>query len=99
MSEKIETYESVWHALAEGPAEAGIMELRSQLMLEIRRRVMAWDVTQTEAARRLGISQPRLNDLLQGRVQHFRLDMLTKLAGKAGLKVKLQVEETLVSSP
>jgi len=43
------------------------------------------------AARRLGITQPRLNDLLRGKIDKFSLDMLIDLAGKAGVKVRLQI--------
>jgi predicted XRE-type DNA-binding protein len=48
-------------------------------------------VPQTIAAKRLGITQPRLNDLLRGRVDKFSLDALVELAARAGLKVSLQI--------
>ena len=50
-------------------------------------------MTQAEAARRLGITQPRLNDLLRGRITNFSLDALINLAGQAGLKVRLEIAE------
>ncbi len=60
----IEYYDSVWDAIEDTPEEALNMRLRSALMAKIAGRVREWDITQKEAASRLGITQPRLNDLL-----------------------------------
>jgi predicted XRE-type DNA-binding protein len=65
--------------------------MRSNVLIAIEQRVRAWNVTQTEAARRLGVTQPRLNDLLRGRIQNFSLDALVDLAAKAGLSVRLDI--------
>ena len=86
-----EAFESVWDALEDTPTEAENMRLRSRLMIAISQAVAAWDVTQTEAARRLGVTQPRLNDLLRGRIGNFGLDALVALAARAGLAVHLKV--------
>ena len=86
-----EVYESVWDALEDTPAEAGNMKLRSSLMIAISEAVSAWGVRQTEAAKRLGVTQPRLNDLLRGRVGKFSLDALVALAARAGLAVHLEI--------
>lgn len=50
-------------------------------------------MTQAEAAHRLGITQPRLNDLLRGRITNFSLDALINLAVQAGLKVRLDIAD------
>jgi predicted XRE-type DNA-binding protein len=86
-----EIYESVWDALEDTPADAENMKLRSSLMIAISEAVSGWRVTQTEAARRLGVTQPRLNDLLRGRVGKFSLDALVALAARAGLAVHLEI--------
>jgi predicted XRE-type DNA-binding protein len=86
-----EVFESVWDALEDTPAEAENMKLRSSLMIAISEAVSGWRVTQTEAANRLGVTQPRLNDLLRGRVGKFSLDALVALAARAGLAVHLQI--------
>lgn len=91
MSTKSRPFESVWHALAKTDAEAATMRLRADVMIALRDRIEAWRVTQAEAAKRLGISQPRLNDLLKGRLENFSLDMLTKLAVRAGLKIEMKL--------
>jgi predicted XRE-type DNA-binding protein len=69
------------------------MTMRSNLLIAIEQRVRSWQVTQAEAARRLGITQPRLNDLLRGRITNFSLEALINLAGQAGLKVRLDIAE------
>lgn len=88
-----QTFANVWDALEDSPAEAANMSLRSGLLIAIEQRVRGWKVTQAEAARRLGISQPRLNDLLRGKITNFSLDMLVKLATQAGLVVRIEVGE------
>ena len=86
-----QTFANVWDALEDTQAEAASMTLRSNVLIAIEQRVRGWNVTQTEAARRLGVTQPRLNDLLQGRIQNFSLDALVDLATKAGLTVRLDI--------
>jgi predicted XRE-type DNA-binding protein len=86
-----EVFENVWDALEDTPTEAENMKLRSRLMIAITETVSAWQVIQTEAARRLGVTQPRLNDLLRGRVGKFSLDALVALAARTGLAVHLEI--------
>jgi predicted XRE-type DNA-binding protein len=93
MAEKPKVYDSVWKALAKDEAEAQTMRLRADLLIALRDRVASWKVTQAEAAKRLGTSQPRLNNMLQGRIESFSLDMLTKLACRAGLKVEMKLRK------
>ena len=88
-----QSFDNVWDALEDTPAEAANMSMRSRLMIAIEQRVRKWDVTQAEAARRLGITQPRLNDLLRGRITNFSLDTLINLAAAAGLSVRLDVAD------
>jgi predicted XRE-type DNA-binding protein len=88
-----QSFSNVWDALENTPAEAASMTMRSNLLIAIEQRVRSWQVTQAEAARRLGITQPRLNDLLRGRITNFSLEALINLAGQAGLKVRLDIAE------
>jgi predicted XRE-type DNA-binding protein len=66
-----ETFDSVFDALADTPAEAVNMTARADLLLAIRERVKAWQaqggLTREEAAARLGVTRPRLNDLMRAR--------------------------------
>ena len=85
------TFDNVWDALEESPEEAATMTMRSSVMIAVNKKVRCWDTTQARAARRLGITQPRLNDLLHGKINKFSLDTLLTLATRAGLKVKIDI--------
>ena len=63
-----------WDALADTPREAANLKVRSELMSQIATLVRERGWTQVEAARRCGVTQPRLNDLLRGRLSRFSLD-------------------------
>ncbi|HEX6118803.1 MAG TPA: XRE family transcriptional regulator [Dongiaceae bacterium] len=91
---KIEEYESVWDAIEDDPAERERLKMRSALLTALRRKIEGWKVTQGTSAKRLNITQPRLNDLLKGRFNKFSLGALFDLATRAGLKVKLTIGET-----
>ncbi len=67
------------------------MKARDSLMTAIRDAVDSWKLTQAEAAKRLGVTQPRMNDLLRGRIDKFSLDALMLLAIEAGLTVGWRV--------
>ncbi len=69
-------YSSVWDALEDTREAAENMKIRSTLLLALQDYVSGLGVTQVEAAQQLGITQPRLNDLLQGRIDQFSLDAL-----------------------
>ena len=88
---KTQRFASVWDALEDTPAEAASMKARSELMMAVRDAVESWDITQARAARRLKITQPRLNDLLRGRINKFSLDALIDLAYQAGLSVRVKI--------
>ena len=84
---KRQSFTNIWDAIENTPAEAANMTLRSRLLIAIEQQVRGWNVTQAVAARRLGITQPRLNDLLRGKIINFSVDTLIELAAKAGLEV------------
>jgi predicted XRE-type DNA-binding protein len=86
-------FDSIWDALENSPAEAANMKARAGLMIAIRDAVDGWQLTQAEAAKRLGVTQPRMNDLLRGRIDKFSLDALMILATEAGLTVEWRVSK------
>ncbi len=86
-----QTFENVWDALEDSPAAAANMTARSDLMIVLEQTIRGWGLTQAEAAKRLGITQPRLNDLLRGRIGKFSLDALMNMAAAAGLEVRVEV--------
>jgi len=89
---KIETFESVWDALAETPEEAANLRARSDLMRQLAEIIKAHDWKQAEAAQHCGVTQPRVNDLLRGRVSRFSLDALVNIATALGRRVHIELE-------
>ena len=89
---KMQTCNDVWDALSDTPEEAENMKIRSGLMMAISDRLENFDGTQAAKAKRLGLTQPRLDDLLQGRISNFSLDALVTIAVNAGLKISLRAE-------
>lgn len=75
-----ERFSSVWDAIEDTPEQAENMRLRAELMGRIADCVREWEQTQIVAAARLGITQPRLNDLLNGRINRFSLDALVNIS-------------------
>jgi predicted XRE-type DNA-binding protein len=85
-------FANVWDAIAETPEEAANLTLRAQLMDEIEAIIERNGWTQAEAAKRCGVSQPRINDLLRGRITRFSLDALVNIAAALGRRVKVRLE-------
>ncbi len=82
-----EVFADVFDAIADSPAEAASLKARSDLMIDIEAVVKSWNVSQHVAAKRLGITRPRLNDLIRGKIYKFSLDALVDIATSAGLDV------------
>ena len=85
MKMEVQTFTDVFDALADSPAEAADMRARSDLLAALTDAVKSWELTQEQAAARLGITRPRLNDLLRGKLGKFSLDALAGLTAAAGL--------------
>jgi predicted XRE-type DNA-binding protein len=82
-------FASIWDALEDTPQEAANMRLRSKLMMELCSVIRGWELSQKEAAKRLKITQPRLNDVLSGKIDKFSLDALVNLSAAAQLGVDI----------
>jgi predicted XRE-type DNA-binding protein len=74
------------------PDEAQNLHLRSELMNKIEHFVRSSGLTQKECAARMGVTQPRLNDLLKGKIDKFSLDALVNMLGHAGIRVRVSVK-------
>jgi predicted XRE-type DNA-binding protein len=70
-------------------AEAKVLALRAEVMIRLEQHLKAQGWTQAEAARRLGVTQPRVSRLMKGQWRDFSLDMLLTLAARAGLNAEL----------
>jgi len=86
-----DSFVSVWDAIEDAPAEAENMKLRSALMMALEDHIRAQGWTQAEAARRLNVTQPRVSDLLRGKIHLFGLDTLVNMAVAAGLHVEMRI--------
>jgi len=87
-----ETFASVWDAVADTPQEAANLRARSDLMQKIAEIVKQSGWTQAQAAQHCGVTQPRINDLLRGRVSRFSLDALVNVATALGRRVRVEIE-------
>jgi predicted XRE-type DNA-binding protein len=88
------TYASVWDAIADTPEQAANLRAKAELMRKIAAIVKESKWTQTEAAALCGITQPRMNDLLQGRVSRFSLDALFNIAAALGRRITVEIVES-----
>ncbi|MDN7562202.1 helix-turn-helix domain-containing protein [Burkholderia orbicola] len=89
-----ERYANVWDAIESEPAEAANMKLRSELTIALKQRIARLELSQAEAAKQLGVTQPRVSDLMRGKINLFGLDALVNMASAVGLRVDLQVRDS-----
>lgn len=87
-----QTFASVWDALADTPEEAANLRVRSELMDKITELIEENAWTQAEAAKHCSVTQPRISDLLRGRISRFSLDALVNIASKLGKHVHVELE-------
>jgi predicted XRE-type DNA-binding protein len=87
-----ETFANVWEAIGETAEETASLQARAQMMHQIGELVKSKGWKQVEAARHCGVTQPRLNDLLRGRISKFSLDALVNIATALGQRVKIEIE-------
>jgi len=92
MKKRSNTYASVWDAIADTPEQAANLRARAELMQQIAALIEAEGWKQVEAAERCGVTQPRINDLLRGRVSRFSLDALVNIATALGRRVSFELE-------
>ena len=84
-------FTSVWDAIEDTPEEAANMKVRSQLMMQLKSHITNSGLSQADEAKVLGITQPRVSDLMRGKINLFAIDALVNMAAKAGLHVELQL--------
>lgn len=90
---KDEHFISVWDAIEDTPEEAENMKLRSALMMALKERVTKESLNQAQAAKLFKVTQPRVSDLMRGKINLFGLDTLVNMAAAAGLHVEIHLEE------
>ena len=80
---------NVFRDLGFGPEEAEHLLIRSELMIKIERLLKARGLTQAEAARIMRVSQPRVSDLLRGKIGLFGTDTLIDMLARLGVTVRI----------
>lgn len=86
-------FTSVWDAIEDTPEEAENMKLRSTLMTALKNHITRAEMSQAQAARLFGVTQPRVSDLMRGKINVFGLDALVNMAAAAGMHIAMQVVE------
>ena len=84
-------FSSVWDAFEDSAQEAASMKLRAELANEIIERMRTQKLTQAKAASLIGVTQPRVSDLMRGRLTLFSLDALVDMADRVGLRTRMIV--------
>jgi predicted XRE-type DNA-binding protein len=99
MSDEIQRFDSVWDAIADTPEESANLAARADLLLAIETRLAELGWSQTTAAHNLGITQPRVSDLVRGKVSKFSLDTLVNIAARLGLHTRLTITADAPAAP
>ena len=86
-------FSSVWGAIEDTPEEAENMKLRAILMTALKSHLTRTEMSQAQAAKLFGVTQPRLSDLMRGKINLFGLDALVNMATVAGLHIEMRVFE------
>ncbi len=86
-------FPSVWDAIENTPAEAENMRLRSMLLMHLVDAIHEGGMTQAQAAKSLGVTQPRISDLMRGRIDLFALDSLVNMTAALGLHIGLTISK------
>ncbi len=86
-------YTNVFDALEDNLAVADNLRIRSELMIQLREIIEQEHLTQEEAARRMGVTQPRISDLVRGKIERFTIDMLVNMLTLVGLHVEITLKK------
>jgi predicted XRE-type DNA-binding protein len=86
-------FQSVWDAIEDTPQLAASMRARSELIIELTELIKKRGMTQADAARMFGVTQPRISDLMRGKVELFSLDALVDMAAIAGLAPQVKIKK------
>ena len=86
-------FASVWDAIEDTPAEAENMKLRSTLMMNLKGFIVSAGLSQAEAAKLFNITQPRVSDLMWGKINLFGIDALVNMAAAAGMYVEVSLKK------
>ena len=96
MKKRVST-SNIFCDLGFGAEEAANLKLRAMLMVEIEKHIREQRLTQKRAAERLGVTQPRISDLMRGKIELFSVDTLITILTHAGLTVDVRVRRSVAA--
>ena len=88
-------FASAWDAIQDTPEEAVNIKLRSVLLTALKNHLTRTAMSQAQAAKLFGVTQPRVSDLMRGKINLFGLDALVNMATAAGLHIEMRVIEAV----
>ncbi|MCC7005957.1 MAG: XRE family transcriptional regulator [Ottowia sp.] len=91
-------FTTVWDAIEDTRGNAENMRLRSTLMMSIKEHISATKFSQAQAAKLFGVTQPRISDLIRGKISLFALDALVNMASTAGFHIEMRCLPSKVST-
>ena len=89
-------FSNVWDAIEDTPQQAASMRARSELMMNLTEVIRERGMTQGDAAALFGVTQPRISDLMRGKINLFSLDTLVNMAATAGMSPTVKVSKPKV---
>lgn len=89
----VQRFASVWDAIEDTPGEAAHMKARSELMIAISGHIAENGLTQAAAAKLFGVTQPRVSDLVRGKIELFSIDTLVQMLASAGMRVEMKLRK------
>ena len=87
-------FNSVWDAIEDTPRQAASLSARSELMIALQEHLKRSGMTQVQAAKMLGVTQPRISDLMRSRIDLFSMESLVDMITGAGLRVEFRLKKT-----
>lgn len=94
MVEPAKRFASAFDAIAGSAEESAHLEARSNLMDALQNHIKRQGWTQTEAARQLGVTQPRISDLFNDKLSRFSLDHMVKMLARIGIAVDIKIKKS-----
>ena len=85
--------------LAQNPVDLSLLSLKSKLMMIVTSLIRENDWTQAEAAKAIGVSQPRISNLMNGKISKFSIDMLIEMLGKLGYLMEITFDPSKKDNP
>lgn len=86
-------YANVWDAIENTPQEAAAMRARADLMVALQERLKALKLTQAGSAVLLGVTQPRVSDLMRGKIDLFSVESLIDMLSRSGIEVEVRLRK------